>query len=70
MVSLICPNCKSHDIQNIKTGRYTTFGCVLLLLGIPLLLLNGVGVIFIAVGLFLGCITKSSYRCKNCRSEL
>ncbi|MCX5705422.1 MAG: hypothetical protein NTZ92_05145 [Candidatus Omnitrophica bacterium] len=69
MAGFVCPNCRGSDIETIKVGRYTGLGCFLLLLGIPLLLLNGLGIVFIAAGLFLGCITQSAYRCRRCKSE-
>jgi len=69
MAIFVCPNCKGVDIQRVKKGKYTSFGCLLIIIGIPLLLLNGLGVIFIAAGLFLGCITKSAFRCLNCKIE-
>jgi hypothetical protein len=70
MAVIMCPACKCADLEKIKKGRYTTFGCFLLLIGIPLLLLNGLGIIFIVAGLFLGCITKSAYRCRKCKKEV
>lgn len=70
MALIICPSCRGTDIEKVKAGKYSGLGCFLLVLGIPLLYLNGLGVIFIAAGLFLGCITRSEYRCRICKSEI
>jgi hypothetical protein len=65
----VCPNCKNRDIKKITKGKYNRTGCLLMVLGVPLLLFYGFGLIFIIIGIVMGCITETIYKCENCNTE-
>ena len=71
MATLInmCPNCKSNDVKKIRKGKYTVTALGLIIVGLPLLLLGGFGLIFIVIGIVMGCIAETTYKCLSCKAE-
>jgi len=65
----ICPNCKRSNIRKIRRGKYTVTALGLIILGLPLLLLGGFGLIFIIIGIVMGCIAETTYKCRDCNAE-
>ena len=65
----MCPNCKSNNIRKIRKGKYTGTALGLIILGLPLLALYGIGLIFIIIGIVMGCIAETIYKCKSCKAE-
>ncbi len=65
----MCPSCKSMDVRKTRKGKYTVTALGLIILGLPLLLLGGFGLILITIGIVLGCIAETTYKCLKCKAE-
>lgn len=65
----VCPNCKSTNVEGKRSGKYTGAGCLLIIIGLPLLFAYGIGILFIIAGIVMGAISETTHKCRDCKAE-
>jgi hypothetical protein len=69
VITNTCPKCDAKKIKKKVYGKHTSAALLLLIIGLPLCLFGGIGLLLVIPGIILCAISAKKYICQSCGTE-